>query len=173
MRPNLFLDLDNTLIFAEEVKIPDAINNAINYEYDYFAQYIIAARPNLQLFLDYVFKNFNVSIWTAATKDYGLFIWERFIKAYDSSRELKYFLHRTHCNYSFEITGYTKSLSMLWDNWNRHECHKENTFIVDDLEGVFKAQPLNTFLIKPFYATDPYDFELLNIIDDLESKINP
>ena len=36
--------------------------------------YIICERPHLSDFMDWLFKNFNVSVWTAASKDYALFI---------------------------------------------------------------------------------------------------
>ena len=80
---NIILDLDNTIISAEETdkfNFKKNKNKTLKFSFhnmdDY---YIIFERPNIQVFLDFIFKNFNVSIWTAATKDYALFIIENVI----------------------------------------------------------------------------------------------
>ena len=80
---NLILDLDQTLISSESV---NAINSdSLKKKSDFFRVdvlddfYKIFSRPYLQEFLDYAFKNFNVSVWTAASKDYALFIIENII----------------------------------------------------------------------------------------------
>ena len=40
--------------------------------HDMDGYYIVFERPGLQEFLDYLFANYIVSVWTAATKDYAI-----------------------------------------------------------------------------------------------------
>ena len=80
---NVVLDLDQTLISAEDWDSKDFKkhkNKAKKFEFhDMDGYYIVFERPNLQSFLDYLFANFNVSVWTAASKDYALFIIDKII----------------------------------------------------------------------------------------------
>ena len=78
---NFFLDLDQTIICSETLKDLKEYENYKDkmkkYKYKNMDDcYIVFERPNLQSFLDFLFKNYNVSIWTAASKDYALFIIE-------------------------------------------------------------------------------------------------
>ena len=80
-KPNIILDLDQTLISAEvseehNFKKYEMKSKLFDYK-DMDGYYIVYERPGLQKFLDYLFENFNVSIWTAASKDYALFIIEK------------------------------------------------------------------------------------------------
>mgnify|MGYP003334631673 FL=1 len=80
---NVILDLDQTLISSEtksefdKKKFGEKMKNF--YHKDLDDLYIVFARPHLDGFLDYLFDNFNVSVWTAASKSYALFIIENFI----------------------------------------------------------------------------------------------
>ena len=76
---NILLDLDQTCISAESLdgdepefnyQNPKHLKKAQKYRYeDMDGYYMVFERPGLQEFLDFLFKNFNVSIWTAASKD--------------------------------------------------------------------------------------------------------
>ena len=73
---HIILDLDQTLISAEP---SEEYNFAKNREkskkfvfHDMDGYYVVFERPGLQSFLTYLFDNFNVSIWTAASKRYSL-----------------------------------------------------------------------------------------------------
>jgi len=151
---NIFLDLDNTLISAEafdemEPKDVDRIVEKMT-KFDYSLMddiYIICARPHLQEFLDYLFKNFNVSIWTAASKDYAAFIIDKFILTKDN-RKLDLVLFDKHCNTSSKRYNYQKKLQMIWKLFPEYSA--ENTYIIDDLPEVCEAQPPNCLTIAPF-----------------------
>ena len=54
--------------------------------------YRIFHRPHLQTFLDYAFAHFDVSIFTAADKDYALFIAENIVLT-KPGRKLKYLFY--------------------------------------------------------------------------------
>ena len=87
-KKNLFLYIDQTLICACDLteykcgknkKLDEKACNKIFRKIEMGKQYTIFERPNLQNFLDFIFENFNVSIWTAASKDYALFIINKII----------------------------------------------------------------------------------------------
>lgn len=167
-RKNLFLDLDNTIICSEEYS-PNLIEKVQNYDYDFIPPYITVGRPHLQMFLDYVFSNFNVGIWTAASKNYASFIYDRFIKKYDTNRRLTFLLYNVHCNESIALKNGVKDLSVLWDDWHIEGFNKSNTFILDDLKEVYEIQPDNCIKIKPFKLKIlAADNELLSVIEKLK-----
>jgi TFIIF-interacting CTD phosphatase-like protein len=154
-KPNIILDLDQTLISAEEVKGNKSSNYKIKSElfelHDMDGYYDVFSRPYLQEFLDYIFKNFNVSIWTAASKDYALFIIENIILSKKSERKLDYIFFSYHCSLSKKEKKYTKELSMLWDFYYLPGYELNNTVIIDDfIEDVHICQTNNCIIAPPF-----------------------
>ena len=111
--------------------------------------YIIFERPHLQEFLDFLFENFNVSIWTAATKDYALFIIEKIILS-KPNRKIDWIFFSYHCNVSKKIKKGTKDLSMLWDFYKIPGYNQNNTIILDDYDEVHSTQTDNCIIAKPF-----------------------
>jgi len=182
-RMNVILDLDNTIICAEpttefpfrEKGIRDkALKYTIHNIDDY---YICFERPNSQTFLDYVFANFNVSVWTSATKSYMLFIVDNVLLA-DSKRQLDYVFFSYHCNISEHKCNGIKDLSLLWNVFELPGYEPTNTLIIDDLEEVHKLNECNCINVKPFEILDELknqdkpdfkmDDELLRVKDKLE-----
>lgn len=166
-KQNLFLDIDQTLIAAVPlVKDDDDDDDEIVFDlyntehqekatlFDFENMddyYIIFQRPGLQKFLDYIFKKYNVSIWTAASKDYALFIIDKIILAGKKERKLDYVFFSYHCGLSSKIKKNTKKLEMLWDIYKDKKYNKSNTFIFDDYDEVFKCQKNNCIIAKPFF----------------------
>src|SRR3990167_1255303 len=72
---NLLLDLDQTLIYSIPTEEFNFDRDQGKLEklsfYSMEGLYIVVERPYVQEFLDYIFQHFNVSVWTAATKDYA------------------------------------------------------------------------------------------------------
>lgn len=171
-KKNIFLDLDQTIICSEEYS-PEIMSKIYGvYDYDFIDKFVTVSRPHLEVFLHFLFKHFNVCIWTAGSKIYASFIYDRFIKRYDPKRELKLLLFNNHCDYSFLKTGHTKDLSMLWNVWKLEDFNKENTFIIDDLKEVFTTQPENCFRIKEFYLKNGQnDTELLSMIERITKEL--
>lgn len=169
-KKNIFLDLDHTLICSEEYT-SQIMEDVYKYsDHAFIEPYVTVARPNLQKFLDYLFANYNVCIWTAASKNYASFIYDRFIKFYNRNRCLKLLLYNVHCEMSSDILGGSKKLSMLWEQWNLPGFNEKNTYIIDDLKEVFTIQPTNCIRIKPFKIKGgEYDNELERIIDYLRN----
>ena len=151
---NIILDLDQTLISAEPSKEFSFTKNKNKVKkfnfHDMIGYYIIFERPGLQDFLDYLFKNFNVSVWTAATKEYALFVIEKVILK-NSERKLEYVFHSEHCKYSKKNARGPKDLNVLWEIYKLPGYNKKNTIIIDDLKEIFEIQKKNCINIKPFY----------------------
>ena len=150
---NILLDLDQTLIASEQVgKI--STRSLANYKKMFEShtmpgEYVIFARPHLQSFLDFLFANFNVSVWTAASKDYALFIIEKFILI-KPERKLDFFFYSYHTNLALKEHSKLKDISMLWRVFKLQNYNFKNTYIIDDNENVYEAQPKNTIRIKEF-----------------------
>jgi TFIIF-interacting CTD phosphatase-like protein len=157
-KPNFFLDLDQTLISGEaredyNFKKYKKKAQKFNFE-DMDGYYIIFERPKLQKFLDYLFENFNVSVWTAASKDYALFIIETMILADKPNRKLDYIFFSYHCDLSKKYKKSSKNLSMMWDVYGLTNYNATNTFILDDYDEVYNAQPENCIIAEPFEFTE-------------------
>lgn len=158
---NIILDLDQTLISAEpteEYNFKEATNKQkakLFVWHNMDGYYIVFERPGLQKFLTYLFDNFNVSIWTAATKDYALFIIDKIIIAGNANRKLDYIFFSYHCDISKKFKKNTKNLCVLWDIYKIKKFNKNNTFILDDYDEVQNTQPENCIIAKPFEFKDP------------------
>ena len=158
LKPNLFLDLDATLISAQASEDYDAkkyhrkSKKFVSHDMDGY--YTVFERPALQEFLDYAFKNFNVSVWTAATQSYALFIVEKCVIAGRSDRHLDYVLFNYHCGLSKTQKGGSKDLKMLWDAYGLSGYNHCNTIILDDYDEVNDTQPCNCIIAEPFEFMD-------------------
>ena len=176
---NIILDLDNTLLSAvpledfswdkktKEKALKFDIHNMEHY-------YIIFERPYLQGFLDFLFQNFNVSVWSAASKYYVTFIVDEIIKKNHPERKLDYIFFSYHCNWSKTKMKGLKKLDMIWDIFKIKGFNKDNTFIIDDLPEVNKIQPCNCIAIKEFefdIENSEKDTELINIKERLQKLL--
>jgi len=173
-KPHVFLDLDQTLISAEadedyDFKKYKKKAKLFDYE-DMDGYYIVFARPGLQKFLDYLFENFTVSIWTAASKDYALFIIEKLILAGKSNRKLDWVFFSYHCDISKKYKKASKSLSMIWDIYKLDGYSKDNTVIIDDYDEVYDTQPDNCIIAVPFEFTSEGS-EKDTFLKDLQPKL--
>ena len=177
---NLILDLDENLLNAKDMnrffaKLTDSIKEkAENFEvYNCDGCFVIFERPNLQDFLDYVFENFNVSVWTAASMDYALYIIENIILKKDKpERKLDYVFFSYHCSLSEkEYNDYSKDLKLLVEKFRLKGYTLDNTFIMDDNEKVIEANPLNSIHSPQFkfkYPNSDKDTFLKDVITTLD-----
>ena len=175
---NIILDLDQTLISAEDMddsegELPDLKDN--DHFIDEDGEYIIFTRPYLQTFLDFLFKHFNVSIWTAGTKNYAMDVINNIIIKPNPKRKLDYIFFRYHCKLCNDIAGKDKKLSVLWDIYGFENYNENNTVIIDDnTRDVCSYQTKNAINLPAFEALyikkdDPKD-NVLKIIRTELSK---
>ena len=134
--------------------------------------YDIYERPHLQEFLDYLFKNFNVSVWTAASKDYAMFIVNKIIvPANKPGRKLQHVFFSYHCDLSKKKSGSSKLLKNLSDHFILKQYSTNNTIIIDDYyEDVYKCQESNCIIAQPFEFTKK-DSENDTFLKDLIPKL--
>lgn len=170
---NIILDLDNTLINSLTFKEVKGLsrNKENKFEYvDMDRSYRVFLRPHLQKFLDYLFDNFNVSVYTAASLSYASFIIENVILL-KPDRKLDLALFSYHCSYSKKYFKCTKDIRMLWKELKLEGYSTENTFIIDDLPEIYKTLPKHTIKAKYFDILEPHsenDTFLLDTIKKLE-----
>lgn len=175
------LDLDQTLISAEPAEEYDFSKNKNKAKkfvfHDMNGYYVVFERPGLQPFLSYLFDNFNVSIWTAASKDYALFVIDKVILAGNKNRKIDFIFFSYHCDISETMKKGTKDLSLLWDTFKLSGYSKENTVILDDYDEVQNTQPGNCLVAVPFEfnkdGSEADDFleKLLPQVRSLNEKI--
>jgi TFIIF-interacting CTD phosphatase-like protein len=155
---NFILDLDQTIISAYKIDkegknlIDDSNENKLepiekftksdNSDHLILGDnsYFVKARPGLQNFLNFLFKNFEVSVWTAASKEYAKEIIKHFILKPNKHRKIKCILWLEHCrlsapkqkNYVIKNLQFLNSLNSLNDKKNIFT--PENTILLDDGE---------------------------------------
>jgi hypothetical protein len=178
-KQNFFLDLDATIIHSEPVEDYDVKQNRKKAKKFIFhnmdGYYVVFERPGLQNFLTYIFDNFNVSVWTAATKDYALFIIDKVIIAGNSNRKIDYIFFNYHCDICEKIYDHTKYLQILKDKYNLDKFHLDKTFILDDYDEVHKKQINNCIIAEKFdYKNDNSENDdfLKRLTDELRKHKN-
>ena len=156
--PIAILDLDNTLLHAVPTElfhkkykdakskkiIAESLKNVKLYDMSDKDQsyYLVFERPGLQQFLDFLFSNFTVFVWTAATKDYAAFIIDKILLS-KSERKLDYVFVHYHTKKSKKRYGkyHPKELKMLMEHYKVPKLNLSNCFIIDDHPDVKSSQP--------------------------------
>jgi TFIIF-interacting CTD phosphatase-like protein len=177
---HVILDLDQTIISAEVLEDFDrsekTFEKAIKFDFENIdGYYIVFLRPGLQEFLKFLFKNFKVSVWTAASQAYAHFIIDKILLE-DQDRKLENVFFDYHCKLSKKWKKKTKDLSNLWEKFGYTQYNYDNTIIIDDLNEVYNTQPNNCISIKAFEFTDKdsvNDTELLKLKDILKNMKKP
>jgi hypothetical protein len=180
---NLVLDLDNTIISSVELKDLDRMKyKHEKLPYKEMEDYRVYARPYLREFLDYAFKNFKVTIWTAADIEYATFIIDKFVlrthhKNSDKTneRKLNMIFHSKNCDQS--QNKYDKeSPKDLRYLYNFSGYTKDNTIIVDDHEHVLRANPKQTIaayyfdVMKKNASKDDFLLDAISKLELIKSK---
>lgn len=170
---NIVLDLDNTLIYSHnfsKIKKDDP-EWLSNYSYENMDDdYVVCERPGLQVFLDWLFKNFNVMIWSAASPDYVDFIANNIVKK-NPSRVINHIFNSDQCDESQKhYNGDTKNLNLLWDHYDFKGYGPYNTLIIDDMGHVCESQPSRSIRIKKFIANKKSLND--NVLEDIKNNLS-
>ena len=169
--PIIVLDIDETLIHS--VTKEDYIQNkdllskfpafVMDDEDDEENPYIVVVRPKLIQFLKFLTTNFDTMIWTAASRDYAVWIiknvFQKFIP--DFTSKLKLFLHGDHCDVSWTLYDKHKHLPTLQTEFNLKNidnCFKGGCYIlIDDSD---EARNSNSGIdIHYGYQIEPFELE--------------
>ncbi len=164
---NIILDMDGTLLDYVPPHFDN--NNTFNK--------IPIARPYLNLFMKYLFDNFErVSIWTAASESWYVICYERVLK--NSLPEGKEF-HFVKTRDNYNSNEFVKPLQIIYEEYP-HLYTSENTIIIDDNRFTFVENYEQAIQIKPFFYDrlsksvrenlDKHDFELYNMIQILHQR---
>ena len=181
------LDLDDTcihsLVTKKEAKKwkkdPSLKEKVDKFKYHNMEDYyLVCERPQLQDFLDYLFENFNVIVWTAASKDYALFIIKECIIAGRKNRQLSYIFFDYHCDISQEAYKKEpqKCLKMLSNEglFKLPNIKLDNIVIVDDLIDNKQTNGNNCIQIFPFKVHgigSESDNHLMTVVKDRLDEI--
>lgn len=179
-RPTVFLDLDNTIISAEalsdfpfhqEGMKEKALSFALH---DMDGYYIVFERPGVQDFLDWLFRTCNVCVWTAASKDYALFIIDRVILK-RPGRQVQWFLFSYHCDLAYAKYKEDKQLKMVFDVFRLPDIDRSKCILIDDRKDVYSCQPDNAIHIKRFDILSEgseKDTELSSVKRELQERFS-
>jgi len=165
---NVILDLDATIIHSIEYNKPQ-VEWDLKHKMD--KSFFVYERPHLQEFLDYLFANHKVAVWTAASKSYALFIIEQIVLK-NPERKLEFVLFNVHGEMSSVMGKCSKDLRMVYKLFPSFTKH--NTVIIDDYDDVFMPQldvayPILPFNVKQIGAKD--DKELLKLMKKLIQNV--
>ena len=173
------LDLDATLISAQNLERYDRekeFSKAQKFEDQYTMEgyYHIFGRPHLQTFLDFLFENFKVAVWTAASQLYALNIVEHFIltKA-KPGRRLEFILFDYHNEHSMKHGKGTKDLSLFSSFYSMPKY--DAMVILDDFDDVVKVNKRNAIKVPFFEYKDKKSYEdsfLMRLIPRLKKFKN-
>lgn len=154
---NIFLDLDATVLSTVSASDFDD-REAFEEKMKKFSmtpkldkKRWMVARPGLQYFLDYLFHNFNVGVFTAASYEYGLFAIDNLITPPGSNRELGLYLWDKH-SFAVKGKGVQKDLKTVLGSVPeiRNFFTEENTRIIDDNPDVKDTNPTQSIVAEPF-----------------------
>lgn len=170
---HIVLDLDNTIIssLSEKEYKQAKIDPAMKVVKVCDGAYYTAARPYLDEFLDYLFKHFKVSVWTAASEGYAKEIIDRFVIKNKKERKLEHFFFDKHCQDSMKTINKRcpKDLQYLFKK--NIGFTADNTVIIDDLHEVISHNKDNVVDSLYFDSRTPNaskDSFLLHLIHDLK-----
>lgn len=142
-RPTLILDLDNTLVYST-TKQSEKYDHELEINHNGRSQTVwVVERPHLQQFLDVLYDKYEIVLFTAGIRQYGI----KVLKAIDPKLRIQYLLDRRFCT----ILGknqrnqdlYIKDLRILGRDLSR-------TLIVDDRDYSFCLDAANGHLIPGF-----------------------
>jgi hypothetical protein len=71
---NVLLDIDETLLRFVKKDVWDSIPNRTEFSTVFYKDCVFMLRPNLRNFLNFLFSNYNVSIWTWGSADYAMIV---------------------------------------------------------------------------------------------------
>ncbi len=165
---NIIFDLDETLIHTLDIT-PDYVAEYAKSSDLYFKidgnYYWIMKRPGLDLFLEFIFKYFNVGIWTAGEKEYAKEICKRILTRPQLHR-IRFIYRRNFCHLdsSTNPAMFTKPLIKIFELFPNFKPN--NTLMIDNTYNVMKYNPQNAVEISDFTGdpNDRYLYHIRNII---------
>lgn len=169
MKKKIILDLDHTLICTCPQDILQTATDDINsiplkkYVYE---DCVIFERPHLQEFLDFLFENFDVSVFTAAMEDYASFVIEKIIIGDKKTRKIDFFLSSIDADICYNKYQKHKCLEYITELAYKDSKSKgleyslDNMLIIDDNAFVIDSNRDNSI------AAPAFDVMFLQVIGE-------
>lgn len=152
---NVILDLDETLIrtLGTTAKYSKKMDKLSDFHFVIQGQFFwVKKRPGLQLFLDFLFKYFQVGIWTAAQADYATQVSQN-ILTHQQVNKIRFIYSRNFCHR--DQGGFTKPLAKIFKIYP--DFDQNNTLMIDNTARVMKYNPYNGIYIPDFYGESDDD----------------
>lgn len=154
-KPTLALDLDNTLVYVS-VKELQNYDHKITINHNGKKQNVwIIERPGLQSFLTKLYDKYEIILFTAGIRQYGI----KLLMKIDPELRIEYLLDRRFCTIAGKNQKqqdiYVKNLKILGRNLSK-------VLIVDDKSYSFCLDPKNGILIS-YYTGNPNDRALYKL----------
>jgi TFIIF-interacting CTD phosphatase-like protein len=154
----LVLDLDESLLHS--IKDDEEGYGSTKMEYIDMGKYFrVHFRPYYRVLLQFLFKHYDVAIWSAGTEQYVDFIVKRLEKV--TRKKFKFVWSVDMCEKSLKKYRVTKALELLKEY--------PNVIIVDDNPEIKEKYPKQTIAVRP-YEEPVYDEELLRVLKKLKEK---
>ncbi|MEM1007640.1 MAG: HAD family hydrolase [Myxococcota bacterium] len=163
-RKLLILDLDETLIFAQETE------HSTHSDFQ-CGHYHVQKRPHLDSFLTFCRKHFEVAVWTSSNASYATCIVQNI---FPEGYPLSFVWSRSKCTTKFDEetwkTAYIKDLKKV----KRLGYLLEQILIIDDSPKKLQRNYGNLIRIKPFEGDSRDDqlFALIGYLQQLRSVEN-
>ncbi len=169
---NIGLDLDNTILNSISQAEFDNLSKSKKDSLDYIKidDFYTFTRPGLQKFLDKLFKNFNVFVWTAGNKPYMTSILEKIIMI-DPNRKLDIVLCDNTCDFTECKFGAIKDMRYLWQILKLKGYSEHNTFLIDDLPEIYENDKKHVINIKSFDVVEGKNVVLDKELEKVYKKI--
>lgn len=181
-RKLLVLDIDSTLVWADYQEVPGADTVLWVRKVPVW----VKKRPGLDAFLAYCFANYDVAIWSAASKEYVQKIAEYLISGIAEltgvPRSWVFVMSGERCtqHYSFNQDNdnyrmyVLKKLQKIWTASKYKKYTRYNTLVVDDDSDTYLKNYGNAIPIAAYYGPScdarDNDVELVRVQKILEAK---
>lgn len=197
MRKKIILDLDHTLICTCPIDIVNSIiDNAdtIPLKKHLYEDCFIFERPYLHEFLDFLFENFDVSVFTASSEDYASFVLQNIIIGNKKTRKIDFFMSGIDADICYskykkhKCLDYVTEMASKVSESKGLEYSLDNMLIIDDNLFVIDSNKDNSIAAPEFdvmfvkninrvgqyYVLNRSCFEdtfLKDVINNLKSKM--
>lgn len=160
---NIILDLDETLVSVtiKPLRVFDFKFALADQMTGQPVTYYVLKRPNLDIFLKYIFKNFkSVAIWTAATRPYAV----KVLQGIMTSVQLES-LSFVKCRTDLKVDAsgaYSKPLHRVFQT--HPVIKKHNTLMIDDRRSVLVENLGNAIIVPAWKGIGTEDPSLAQLI---------
>lgn len=172
---HFILDLDNTLLHSLTPEEYKKIPYSFKKKYKYIPmdnEFMVILRPHLRKFLQFLFDNYYVSIWTYASYEYAMWIVKNIIiPEMKSKHKLEYILFEYHCKKSESLYNkQQKRIKMLKKVDKKIDLN--NTILIDDLPQNCKGQlSINVVPFDLLSEEKQQDDYLLNLMEEIKKLL--